>query len=176
MRTKANHRKRRCRTDCFVGYCGETAAELFSHRPQGRYDALVQAFREGVQRKTVRKGERALTAEERVVLAVTALEHEVNNGGYDQFFRNSSRKFAPVVVDSLMRIGHPTEAKITQRAIDALHLRTLNVRAINSAMATDSDPRDGKLERCDHSFYKVQRGTARRLYTSLKINRAHINF
>jgi hypothetical protein len=49
MRTKANNRKRRRRTDCFVGYCGETAAELFSYSPQGQYDALVQAFKEGVQ-------------------------------------------------------------------------------------------------------------------------------
>jgi hypothetical protein len=74
MRTNASNRQRRRRTDSFVGYSGETAAELFSYPPQGQYDALVQAFREGLQRQAVWKGERALTAEECVVLAVTALE------------------------------------------------------------------------------------------------------
>lgn len=164
------------RTDSFICYSGETVAELFSYPSRGQYDVLVSAFREGIQRKAVRKGERALTAQEHVVLAVTALVQEVNNGGYDQFFRNSSRKFVPTIVDSLLQIGLRTEAKVTQTAIDALHLRTLTVRAVNTAMAKSSAERDAGLEECDRSFYKHHRGVARRLYIFLKTNRAQIKF
>jgi Domain of unknown function (DUF4375) len=66
-------------------------------------EALVAGFREGIQEKAIQKGERALTKEERAVLTVAALEEEVNNGGFDQFFRNSSRRFAPQVADSFYR-------------------------------------------------------------------------
>lgn len=90
------------RTDRFVGYSGETAEELFSYAAEDQCDSLVQGFREGIQKKAARKG--PLTPEERVVLAVTALEQEVNNGGFDPFFRNSSRKFAPQIVPSLLSI------------------------------------------------------------------------
>lgn len=176
MKAKARNPKRRHRTDSFVCYCGETVAELFSYPPSGQYEVLAQAFREGIQKKAARKGEWALTAQEHAVLAVTALVQEVNNGGYDQFFRNSSRKFVPTIVDSLTQIGLRTEAKITQMAIDALHLRSPYVRAIKAAMAKDSHERDDRLEECDCSFYKLHRGAARKLYIFLKTNRAHIKF
>jgi len=44
----------------------------------------------------------------------------VNNGGYDQFFTNSSREFASTIVDSLQHIGCKKTADITQKAIKAL--------------------------------------------------------
>jgi hypothetical protein len=175
-RTKASTPKERLRTASFICYSGEPPAELFSYPPRGQYDVLVQGFREGIQRKAVQKGERSLSSQERVVLAVTALEDEVNNGGYDQFLRNQSRKLVPIVVDCLMQIGLLRQAKITQKAIDALHLRTINVRAIDAAMAKSSDERDNRLEECDRSFYKTQQGAARKLYLFLKTNRAHIKF
>ena len=101
------------RTDHYIAYSGETPEELFSYPAEGQTDELVQAFREGIQQKRERKGDKTLTDEERVVLAVTALEQEVKNGGYDQFFRNESRRFAPVIVQFLKRIGCHQEAKIT---------------------------------------------------------------
>jgi hypothetical protein len=116
-------------------------AELFSYSPNGQYEA--QPFREGIQRKAVRKGVRAQTAEERVVLAVTTMVQEVNNGGYHQFFRNSSRKFVPIIFDSLIQVGLRAEAKITQKAIDALRFRMFNVRAINAAMTNSTEGRPG---------------------------------
>ena len=101
---------------------------------------------------------------------------EVNNGGYDQFFRNSSRKFVAIIFDSLIQVGLRAEAKITQKAIDSLHLRMLNVRAINAAMTKSNDERDDRLEECDRSFYKLHSGAARKLYIFLKTNRAGIKF
>jgi hypothetical protein len=92
MTTKTNSPKKRRRTDSFISYSGETARELFSYPSRGQYELLAQAFREGIQRKAVRKGEGALTPQEQALLGVTALFEEVNNGGYDQFFRDALNK------------------------------------------------------------------------------------
>lgn len=164
------------RTNAFVEYSGETSEELFSYPATRQYDALVRAFREGIQQKAARKGERSLSYEERVVLAVEALEQEVNNGGYDQFFCNSSRTFAPMIVDSLVRIGCKRTAKITQRALHSLHFSTLTVARIEAAMAKASEERDQELDRCDQLFYKTPQGIPKRLYAFIKVNRSRINF
>jgi hypothetical protein len=174
MTTKANRPKKRLRTDSFICYSGEQPEELFSYPPRGQYDVLVQAFREGIQRKAAQKGERALTTQEHAVLAVTALFEEVNNGGYDQFFRNRSRKFLPIIVNSLMQIGLLAQAKITQKTVGTLGLRSISVPGIKAAMAKEINERDDVLEECDRSFYKTQRGAARKIYLFLKANRAHI--
>jgi Domain of unknown function (DUF4375) len=73
------------RTDSFVAYSGETTNELLGYPAQGQRDVLVRAFEEGLLRKATRTGERALSTEERTILAVRALDREVNNGGYHQF-------------------------------------------------------------------------------------------
>jgi hypothetical protein len=81
------------------GYSGQSVEELLSLEVTHRCDSLVLAFEEAIGQKAQRDGVRGLTTEERVVLAVEALEREVNNGGYDQFFINASREFAPTIGD-----------------------------------------------------------------------------
>ena len=104
------------------GYSGESTEQLLSLEGKYRTDSLVLAFEEGINQKAEREGTRSLTIEERIVLAVEALEREVNNGGYDQFFVNSSREFTPIMVGALKRIGCNKTASITQKAIEALGL------------------------------------------------------
>ncbi len=83
-----------------------------------------------------------------------ALSREVNNGGYDQFFHKLSRRFAPAIVNDLVRIGCTEIADITQQALDSLELPKLSVDAIEVAMATESVQRKRALERCDVQFYE----------------------
>jgi hypothetical protein len=101
------------------------------------------------------------------VLAVEALEREVNNGGYDQFFRNPSRQFAPTVVGALQRIGCNRTASITQRAIKALGLEDLTLDAIETV---------AKLNRCDDAYYKDAEPIADRLFAFIKANQVAIEF
>jgi histone H3/H4 len=162
------------RTASFVAYSGETTDELLGYPAQEQCDLLVRAFEEGLQRKISRSGERGLSKEERTVLAVRALDREVNNGGYDQFFRNSSKKFAAEIVQSLTRIGCRRTAKITQRAITALHSGRVTVSRIEAAMRQPKEERDRELERCDQSFYRAPQGISRRLYAFIKANSIRI--
>src|SRR5260370_19558731 len=60
------------------------------------------------------------TGVENIIMAVMALLREVNNGGFDQFFRNSSKRWAFFARDALVHIGREDAAKIAGRAIRAL--------------------------------------------------------
>jgi len=162
------------RTTAFVAYSGETTSELLGYPCTGQLELLVRAFEEGLQRKVSRTGQRTLSKEERTVLAVRALDREINNGGYDQFFRNSSKKFAPEIVQSLTRIGCRRTAKITQRAIKALHSGLLTVARIDAAMRKTNEERDRELARCDELFYSTPQGIPSRLYAFIKANRGRI--
>src|SRR2546421_9028027 len=98
-------------------YNGESFDELVALEGSYRIDSLVLAFEEAMDQKAARVGENKLTGEERVILAVEALERELNNGGYGQFFLNTPA-YAPIIVDALRRIGCPKVAEITDRAVN----------------------------------------------------------
>ncbi len=138
------------------GYSGQTVDELIALAADHRIDSLVLAFEQALDRKCARWGDRSLNDDERLILAVEALEREVNNGGYSQFFTNSSSEFKPIVVQSLIRIGCPKTAEITQSAIDALH-------------SHDVSTEDGAIEAAEHleDFDQMYYGTAENLATRL---------
>lgn len=178
VRQRGMRETRLKRTDRFIGYSGETAEELLSYPPQTQHRALVEGFREGIQAKVTRKGERALTKEEGVVLTVTALEQEVNNGGFDQFFRNASRMYVSRLEDSLLIIRCIRIAKLAKKAVAALRLSTLSVKKIDAAMAVESPDRDSEFERCNQQFYRAQtrQNIAKHLYTFIRANKATMRF
>ena len=96
-------------------YGGQTTAELIALKDEYRIDSLVLAFEEAIDQKP----ETDLSELERFVLAIEAMEREVNNGGWDQFFLNTDNKFNTVLVEALAKIGCPRTANIAQAAIDA---------------------------------------------------------
>jgi len=153
------------------GYSGQSTDELVSFEHKYRIDSLVAAFEEAIGQKAERESMEALTDEERVVLAVEALEREVNNGGYDQFFVNSSREFAHIIVSALQRIGCKKTATITQRAIKAIGVSELTAEAIEAALAADDEQRSAKLSRCDDSYYKSAEPIAGRLFAFIRRTR-----
>jgi len=158
------------------GYSGQSVDQLLSLQGQYRTDSLVLAFEQAIRQKAEREGVQSLTDEERIVLAVEALEREVNNGGYDQFFANSSREFTPTVVAALQRIGCKKTATITQKAIKALGTSDLTAEAIDAAMAGDDEQRLTKLNRCDDSYYKGAEPIAERLFAFIKANKTSVSF
>jgi Domain of unknown function (DUF4375) len=150
-------------------YSGQTVEQLLSWEGAYRIDSLVGAFEEALDQRIARQGKGGLSAEEEIILAIEALEREVNNGGYSLFFENSSREFAPIIVQALVRIGCPRTAEITQRAIDALHLPTLSVEAIDATVADDKMYED--LNECDKSYYEGPEDIACQLFAFIKTNK-----
>ncbi len=128
----------------FDAYSGQTIDQLLSLEGQYRTDSLVVAIEQAIGQKAARQGAESLTGEERIVLAVEALESEVNNGGYSQYFVNR-HELAPIIVESLLRINCPKTAEISKEAIHSLNLPALDSAAINTAMIAQSERRDDIL-------------------------------
>ena len=56
---------------------------------------------------------------ERTIVITQELENEVNNGGFEQFFDNSSGQFAYEIVPAFTRIGAGKTAEICAKAVGA---------------------------------------------------------
>ena len=105
------------------------------------------------------------TGIENDIVAIMALLREVGNGGFDQFFRNSSKRWAFFVKSSLIRIGRPDAAKIVGRAVRALgRVSGTNLglglgsvfEDLDKKMSQPNPRRDGTLEECDQAYYQLK--------------------
>jgi len=150
------------------GYSGETTQQLIAFEGEYRVDSIVLAFEQAIGQKSVRAGETALTADERIVVAIEALEREVNNGGYSQFFINSSREYTSTIVDSLTRIGCPKTAEITEAAVRALGLHELSDASIELEMEKEDPQRHAALQSCDQRYFKESEPIADHLFAYIK--------
>jgi len=155
------------------GYAGQTLDEILSLAGSHRVDSLILAIEQAIGQKAARLGEESLSSAERVVLAVEALEREVNNGGYSQFFTNAPA-LVPTVVDSLLRIGCTHTAGITGSAIGVLHLEVLSEQNIENAMAAEDDDINDELSRCDQLYYQAGESIEDQLFAFINVNKDSI--
>ena len=92
---------------------------------------------------------------QKVFSAIWALESEVNNGGFSQYFLNSSAESASFVVQALEIIGAPKTASICNRANATAFPEGLPPTAeiIRSVAADFSDEILEELEPLDREFF-----------------------
>jgi hypothetical protein len=153
-------------------HSGQSTDELLALEGKFRTDSIVVAFESALDEKVSRTGLKNLTDEEWVILAVEALEREVNNGGYRQFFINSSCGFAPIIVEALNRAGCTQAAELTQRAIDTLNIQgPITVDSICLVMEDDDEERDDKLDACDKQYFAAVGDLSGPLLEFIKSNR-----
>jgi hypothetical protein len=93
---------------------------------------------------------------QKVFSSIWALEAEVNNGGFSQYFFNSSGETAEFVAEALDTIGASNTAAICRRAIAAAFPAGLppDPAAIRSAASDVSDKTEDKLNALDNEFYR----------------------
>jgi|RhiMetdeSRZDD1v2_1073273.scaffolds.fasta_scaffold68819_3 uncharacterized protein DUF4375 len=150
-------------------YSGETTSELVALEATYRKDSIVVAFEQALGQKSFRLGGSSfLTKEERVVLAVEALEREVNNGGYDLFFLNSSVEFVTEIVSALERIGRSDVASVTQRAI---HIGMSGGRSGGNILGLNGVE---TLDLCDSEYFQIAGDLAEPLFEFIKQAQEHI--
>ena len=158
------------------GYSGQTVDELLALNPEYRIDSIVLAFEEALAHRARDLGLGALNEVEISVLAIEALEREVNNGGHHQFFLNTP-EYAEFVVPALRRIGCTRTADVAQRAIDLLELPG-PVTASRVADALDNDLQGSLIEllieECDAPYFDEPEAIADRLFSYLSENRERI--
>ena len=96
----------------------------------------------------------ALSEAERILYITQTLEMEVNNGGFSQFFYNSSGNFSNELVGAFTAIGANATAAICQKAISAFGRDIPVDRDEREEMLDEleSDEIDEILEECDSAF------------------------
>ena len=152
------------------GYSGQTTDQLLALEENYRVDSIVLAFEEALLHKSAPE----LTREERYVLALEALEREVNNGGYLQFFTNASEHVATVET-ALRAIDCPVMAQTTRDAIACLELEDDFSADDVVAAAEDADESAREvLEECDNRYFDDGEPIADRLFDWIRQNRKSI--
>jgi hypothetical protein len=156
-------------------YSGQTTDELINLGKKYRTDSIVLAFEQAIDQKAYKIGTPALSKEEIIVLSIESLEREINNGGYDQYFTNSSKEYVPYIVDALNKIGSNEGAEITQKAIDALNITgEVTEEKIDAIMGEDNNERTKKLNECDEQYYQEVGDLSEKLFEFIRANRKNI--
>ena len=93
---------------------------------------------------------------QQVFSSIWALESEVNNGGFSQYFLNDSAETAGFVVEALEIIGAPKTADICKRAINTAFPSGLpsEPEEISAAAEEFSENVEGELGELDNEFFQ----------------------
>ncbi len=99
-----------------------------------------------------------LSEAERIFYITQTLEMEVNNGGFSQFFYNSSGKFSNELVRAFAAIGANTTAGICQKAVAAFGRDIPVDRAEREEILDEleSEEINEILEECDGAFFNYE--------------------
>lgn len=87
---------------------------------------------------------------------IHALEAEVNNGGFDQFFLNSSGRFALQTVEALHAIGADHTSEILEEAIAIAYPDGYPENAADHEDTTDADDALDALGELDERFLEYE--------------------
>ena len=156
-------------------YTGQSSDEVLTYFETHSVFSVLGGLRWCIEAKArAHGGEEALTDEERIFLAVLALFSEVSNGGFRQFFWNSSRRYAPIIVSSLKRIQCARTAELTARAIASLRLSAVTVDAITEEIQRENLERNAKLDALSQEFYSFDEGIIRQLVRFVLAQQARI--
>jgi len=152
------------------GHGGRRIDELIELAASYRIDSIVVAIEDALMSKA------DVSSAEEVVLAVEAMEREVNNGGFEQFFANSSKDFAPVLVSALERIGTSKTAEIARRAVKAISATpSWTPEQYEAAAASAGEAVLEELSACDAAYFSSGEAIADQLFEFIKRNREDIN-
>ena len=97
-----------------------------------------------------------LSVPERIFYTTQILEMEVNNGGFDQFFFNSSGNLANDVVHAFTEIGAVKTADICRKAVSVYGVEVPADRDERYDILSDNEELEEILEKCDDAFFDYE--------------------
>ena len=117
---------------------------------------FVVAMVEHLDAKTQYGDDMAVLSDaERVFYITQTLEMEVNNGGFSQFFYNSSGSLSNELVNAFTAIGAAATAAICQKAVAAFGCDIPADREEREELLDELEI-DDILEECDDAFYDYE--------------------
>ncbi len=161
----------------WVDYSGQAPRELVALADTHRLDSIVTAFGTALLEKEERSGVDSLSDVERTVYAVYWLETEINNGGFVQFFSNSSLQFTPFIVQALLDVGLPKTAVITKNAIAALELPDdFSLDDVFVSALADDEDKEFLLSEADTQFFEYEEDISGVLFEYIRVHIDKIQF
>ena len=128
-----------------------TLPEIIPLEGRFRLDSLIWAAEAALE------AQNSSSEAARTFLGVCGLEREVHNGGFNQFFFNSSGKYASHIVDSLDRIGSVKIRSIARDAIECIGAAPhWGAEEFHFAAAESSDEIDERLDALDEEYYDAR--------------------
>ena len=118
-----------------------------------------------------------LSTPEQVFLLIWELESEVNNGGFHQYFYNSSGALAPNVVSALKILGAEATADIAQQAFNAVANAITSWSSDADRQASINRLSSGvrqTLENLDQEYYKCPEDLTPLLYKYVAEHRIEV--
>lgn len=117
-----------------------------------------------------------LTRPEQVFYCVWELEAEVNNGGFEQYFSNSSGDYSLAIVDALQEIGAHQAATIVGRAINLLEggVPLPDETARHARLEGLTASAREELARLDQEFYLYPDNLTNLLYAYVRQHQSEI--
>jgi hypothetical protein len=117
-----------------------------------------------------------LSAPEQVFLVIWELEAEVNNGGFEQYFSNSSGRLAPHAGGALRAIGAEAMAAIVDQAFSAVDhgVSWSNDEARKATLIALKSETLQKLEGLDEAFRAYPNNLNDLLYRFVSAHRGEI--
>lgn len=114
-----------------------------------------QSF-EAVSEKFDSVGFTGLDKKEKAIYTIWWLETEVNNGGFQQYFWNSTGDHADIALQSLKDIGASKTASIVERAINVAFDGELpsSQAQRQHQLAMDEEAKGERLDSLDAEFYE----------------------
>ena len=135
---------------------------------------FVVAMTEHLDGKTKHGEDMSVLSEsERIFYITQTLEMEVNNGGFSQFFYNSSGNFSNELVSAFTAIGANATAAICRKAISAFG-RNIPVdrdERVEMLDELENDEIDEILEECDSAFLDYEDNLTELNYNFVMKNR-----
>lgn len=103
---------------------------------------------------------------QKVFSAIWAVESEVNNGGFSQYFQNASSETASFVAEALNLIEAPKTAEICRRAIMVAFPEGLpsSPEAVSAAAANFAPEVEDALSNLDQEFFAYPHNLTELLY------------
>ncbi len=115
-----------------------------------------------------------LSRAEQVFVLVWELEAEVNNGGFSQFYFNSSGDRATETVAALRAIGADRTALIVERANARFASGPPADRAVRQEVLLEIDSNEGLFQDLDSEFYRYPNEISDLLMRFVREHRADI--
>ncbi len=158
------------------GSFGKTTGEILSHDGSNEVSKVLGALQYRIGQKADAHGERSLTDTERKLLAANEVGAEVNNGGFDQYFFNSSGDSAESALAGLKEMGASGAASLLDRAMAVFPggkppADRFKRQDAMEQIASQSKP---VWEKCDSEFYKLTESITDLSLAYAKKNKAEI--